>query len=160
MVPGSHEDERLRWCGKRLNPRDFARGMRAATDLMMACKAEIMWLNLSPLLLKSRMFPSQEDSTPPRRSPVCLLATPESSPKTESEARRAAERIALRLEVMATTPLEDTRPIPLVDFSLSSPELDKGSEITTTPKRKTSRVPRRRLFHSPEKPAPEAAKES
>ncbi|XP_049273626.1 uncharacterized protein LOC125759261 [Rhipicephalus sanguineus] len=52
MVPASHEDERLRWCGKRLNPRDFARGMRAATDLMLACKEQIVTLNLSPLVLR------------------------------------------------------------------------------------------------------------
>ncbi|XP_049523123.1 uncharacterized protein LOC125945416 [Dermacentor silvarum] len=52
MVGASHEQERLRWCGKRLNPRDFARAMRAATDLMLACKGQIMSLNLSPLVLK------------------------------------------------------------------------------------------------------------
>ncbi|XP_075724429.1 uncharacterized protein LOC119179743 [Rhipicephalus microplus] len=52
MSPASHQNERLRWCGKRLNPRDFARGMRAATDLMLACKEHIVTLNVSPLVLR------------------------------------------------------------------------------------------------------------
>ncbi|XP_070380741.1 uncharacterized protein [Dermacentor albipictus] len=52
MVRASHEQERLRWCGKRLNPRDFARAMRAATDLMLACKNQIMLVNISPLVIK------------------------------------------------------------------------------------------------------------
>ncbi|KAL3193196.1 hypothetical protein MRX96_018026 [Rhipicephalus microplus] len=52
IIPASHQNERLRWCGKRLNPRDFARGMRAATDLMLACKEHIVTLNVSPLVLR------------------------------------------------------------------------------------------------------------
>ncbi|KAL1475893.1 hypothetical protein MTO96_036957 [Rhipicephalus appendiculatus] len=54
-IHASHQDERLLWCGKRLNPRDFARGMRAATDLMLACKDQIVTLNLSPLVLRVLM---------------------------------------------------------------------------------------------------------
>ncbi|XP_075559655.1 uncharacterized protein LOC142591176 [Dermacentor variabilis] len=52
---GSYE-ERLKWCGKQLNPRDFARAMRAATDIMLSCKDYIMKLDLSPLILKERRW--------------------------------------------------------------------------------------------------------
>ncbi|KAH8031295.1 hypothetical protein HPB51_015451 [Rhipicephalus microplus] len=59
-----------------------------------------------------------------------MLATPETPPMSQSMVVREAEHIVHRLESLATTPLVDTSQITLVDFTLSSPELN----LTGTPR--------------------------
>nr|XP_054920963.1 uncharacterized protein LOC126518505 isoform X1 [Dermacentor andersoni] len=49
---GDNSYNRLFWCKKKLNPREFATAMRKATEVMFACKDIIMKLNLSPQILK------------------------------------------------------------------------------------------------------------
>ncbi|XP_049276124.1 uncharacterized protein LOC119372239 [Rhipicephalus sanguineus] len=53
-----------------------------------------------------------------------MLATPESPPMNQSMVMREAQCIVHRLEALATTPLVDTRQVTLVDFTLSSSELN------------------------------------
>ncbi|XP_077532526.1 uncharacterized protein LOC144144897 [Haemaphysalis longicornis] len=53
LCPASaHEEEYFPWCGGKLNPREQATAMRLATDIMHACKDDIIKLNVSPLVLR------------------------------------------------------------------------------------------------------------
>ncbi|XP_077529206.1 uncharacterized protein LOC144141537 [Haemaphysalis longicornis] len=48
----SSDDQRMAWCGGRLNPRDFGTATKTATDLLLACKDEIIKLNASPRIIR------------------------------------------------------------------------------------------------------------
>ncbi|KAL1443845.1 hypothetical protein MTO96_045799 [Rhipicephalus appendiculatus] len=78
---------------------------------------------------------------------------------SDSMVERKARSILLHLEALIATPLVDTRPISLVDFTLDSSDLDTSPETKTSPQHRTKSPPRRRLFDSPGDDAPETAED-
>ncbi|XP_075746458.1 uncharacterized protein LOC142803956 [Rhipicephalus microplus] len=43
--------QKMRWCGNGLNPLNMAKAMRAATDMLLACKKDIIRLNVKPAII-------------------------------------------------------------------------------------------------------------
>lgn len=92
---------------------------------------------------------SPEEPSLPHCSPGEMLSTPESPPMSNSMVEREARSILLRLEALVATPLVDTRPISLVDFTLSSSDYDTSPDSKTMSQRHRSSTSRRCLFGSP-----------
>ncbi|KAL3193502.1 hypothetical protein MRX96_016855 [Rhipicephalus microplus] len=123
-----------------------------ACSSLMECSQ--CWEIVHPACLAERNPHLEEPS-----SPHCCfghkLSTPESPPMSDSMVEREARRILLCLEALVTTPLVDTKPISLVDFTLDSSDFDSSPESKSVPQRHKRSAPRRRLFSSPGNDAPE-----